>query len=86
MSSIRKITPEICINLQLGFVKRKQRDALLKSLMADNVAFPDGLSIGISTDRDNALVIQISCKRGVGTLVNTLDELLEHISIGLKVI
>ncbi len=86
MSSIRKITPEISIKLQLSFEKKKQLYALLKSLKADNVDFPRGLSMEMSTDDDNTLVIQLSSKRGFGTVINMVDEILEHISIGMQVI
>lgn len=86
MSSIRKITPEISIKLQLSFEKKKQLYALLKSLKADNVDFPSGFSMEMSTDVDNTLIIQLSSKRGFGTIINVVDEILEHISIGVQVI
>lgn len=86
MSSIRKITPEISISLQISFVKKKQLYALLKSLKADNVDFPNGLSMKMLTIHNDTLVIKISSRCGFKTLINTVDELLEHISIGSKVI
>ena len=86
MSSIPKITPEISVNLQLSFVKKKQLLALLRSLIADNVDYPDGLSMEMLTDRDNTLVIQLSSDRGFRTLISTIDELLEHIYVASKVI
>ena len=86
MNSIPKITPEISVNLQLSFVKKKQLLALLRSLIADNVDYPDGLSMEMFTDRDNTLVIQLSSDRGFRTLISTIDELLEHIDIASKVI
>lgn len=86
MSSIRKITPDISISLQISFVKKKQLYALLESLKPDNVNFPSGLSMKMLTGRDNTLVIKLSSTCGFRTLINTVDELLEHISIGTKVI
>jgi hypothetical protein len=86
LSSIRKITPDISIKLQLSFEKKKQLCALLKSLKPDNVDFPSGLSMEMLTDDDNTLVIKLSSKRGFGKIINTVDEILEHISIGVNVI
>jgi hypothetical protein len=86
LSSIRKITPEISIKLRLSFEKKKQLYALLKSLKPDNIDFPSGLSMEMSTDDDNTLVIKLSSKGGFGKIINTVDEILEHISIGVNVI
>jgi hypothetical protein len=85
LSSIRKITPEISIKLQLSFEKKKQLYALLKSLKPDNIDFPSGLSMEMLTDDDNTLVIKLSSKGGFGKIINTVDEILEHISIGVNV-
>jgi hypothetical protein len=61
--------------------------AVLRSLIADNTNFPNGLSIEMSPrDDDNNLLLWVSCKVGFETLLNTINELLEHISIAQKVI
>lgn len=86
MSSVPKITPEISINLQISFVKKKQLYALLRSLIADNTDYPDGLSMKTLTDRDNTLAIQLSSDRGFRKLISTVDELLEHIYVASQVI
>jgi hypothetical protein len=36
--------------------------------------------------RDNILVLEFISKVGINTLLNTIDEVLEHISIARKVI
>lgn len=57
----------------------------MKALMPDNVNFPKGLSMEIFS-RDNTLVLEFLSKTGINTLLNTIDEVLEHISIARKVI
>jgi hypothetical protein len=56
-------------------------------LIPDNINFPKGLSIEISP-RVSAkdLLLRIQCNIGFETLLNTLDELLAHVSIAQKVI
>ena len=57
----------------------------MKALIPDNINFPKGLSMKIFS-QDNVLVLDASCKTGIYTLLNTIDEVLEHISIAKKVI
>jgi hypothetical protein len=57
----------------------------MKALMPDNINFPKGLSMTIFS-RDNTLVLEFLSKTGINTLLNTIDEVLEHISIARKVI
>jgi hypothetical protein len=57
----------------------------MKALIPDNVNFPKGLSMKIFL-RDNILVLEFISKVGINTLLNTIDEVLEHISIARKVI
>lgn len=57
----------------------------MKALMPDNVNIPKGLSMTIFS-RDNTLVLEFLSKTGINTLLNTIDEVLEHISIARKVI
>ena len=57
----------------------------MKALIPDNVNFPKGLSMKIFS-QDNVLVLDAISKTGIYTLLNTIDEVLEHISIAKKVI
>lgn len=57
----------------------------MSALRPDNVNFPKGLSMKMSA-RDNILVLEFLSKKGINTLLNTIDEVLEHISIARKVI
>ncbi|HJR48187.1 MAG TPA: hypothetical protein VJ799_08550 [Nitrososphaeraceae archaeon] len=57
----------------------------MKALIPDNINFPKGLSMKIFS-QDNVLVLDALSKTGIYTLLNTIDEVLEHISIAKKVI
>lgn len=57
----------------------------MSALIPDNVNFPKGLSMKMSS-RDNILVLEFLSKKGINTLLNTIDEVLEHISVARKVI
>jgi hypothetical protein len=57
----------------------------MKALIPDNINFPKGLSMKIFS-QDNVLVLDALSKTGIYTLLNTIDEVLEHISIASKVI
>ena len=57
----------------------------MKALIPDNINFPKGLSMEIFS-QDNVLVLDALSKTGIYTLLNTIDEVLEHISIAKKVI
>jgi len=57
----------------------------MSALVPDNVNFPKGFSMKM-TSRDSILVLEFLSKVGIYTLLNTVDEVLEHISIARKVI
>jgi hypothetical protein len=60
--------------------------AAMKALIPDNVNFPDGLSMKIFS-RGATLTIQMLGKNvPAATILSTLDEVLEHISVSKKVI
>lgn len=81
------VQPELSAFIQIRFLKKNEMYAVLRSLIPDNIDFPKGLSIEISPRaNDNNLLLKICCNVGFETLLNTLDELLEHISIAQKVI
>ncbi len=78
---------ELSAFIQIRFLKKNEMYAVLRSLIPDNINFPKGLSIEIlPRANDNNLLLRIYCNVGFETLLNTMDELLEHISIAQKVI
>jgi hypothetical protein len=77
---------EIITIIDLKFSKKSVVDAIMKALIPDNVNFPKGLSMQMFS-KDNTLFIEFSSNNiEIGTLINTIDEVLNHISIAKKVI
>lgn len=76
---------KVRIQVEIRLSGKSELRAIMKALMPDNVNFPKGLSMEIFS-RDNTLVLELLSKIGINTLLNTIDEVLEHISIARKVI
>jgi hypothetical protein len=82
---MREKNLEITILMEISFVSRKLMKAVMDSLRPDNIGAPQGLSVAME-DNGEILIIKISCHSGISTLINTVDEILEHISIGKAVL
>jgi hypothetical protein len=76
---------EVKVHTEIRLSGKSELRAILSALVPDNVNFPRGLSMKMSS-RDNTLVLEFLSKVGINTLLNTVDEVLEHISIARKVI
>ena len=61
-------------------------NAIMKALIPDNVNFPKGLSMRMFYKDNNILFLEFFCNVGIETLLNTIDEVLDHISMAKKVI
>jgi hypothetical protein len=81
-SLINKIT----IDIELDLENEGKRDAIMKSLVADNIHFPQGLEMHMHPLSQNMLLIQFSTEGSIETVSNTVDEVLSHISIGKMVL
>jgi len=71
-------------SMKIQFDSKKELDTMIKVLTPDNVCIPEGLNIDIKTEK-KYLVIDIFCNIGTGTFLNTIDEILEHISLSRTV-
>ena len=71
-------------SMKIQFDSRKEVDAMINVLKPDNICMPEGLKVDIKSDK-KYLKIDIFCKNGTGTFLNTIDELLEHISLSKTV-
>lgn len=71
-------------SMKIEFDSKKEIDTLIDALTPDNVRIPEGLKINIRAE-NKCLIIDIQCKNGSGTFLNTIDELLEHISLSKAV-
>jgi hypothetical protein len=81
-SLIEKIT----IDIELDLEDEGKRDAIMKSLIADNINFPQGLEMRMHSLSENMLLIEFSTEGSIETVSNTVDEVLSHISIGKMVL
>jgi hypothetical protein len=70
--------------MKIEFDSKKEIDTMINALTPDNVRIPEGLKINIRAE-NKCLIIDIQCKNGSGTFINTIDELLEHISLSRAV-
>jgi tRNA threonylcarbamoyladenosine modification (KEOPS) complex Pcc1 subunit len=75
---------KISVNIEVKFSTNKERDVIMKTLLPDNIHFPNELYLEMSSNK-KSLIIDIS-STNISTLINTIDELLQHIKIAKKVI
>jgi hypothetical protein len=77
---------KITIDIELDLEDEGKRDAIMKSLIADNINFPQGLEMYMHSLSENMLIIEFSTEGSIETVSNTVDEVLSHISIGKMVL
>jgi hypothetical protein len=71
--------------VNVPFSSSAEAKAAVKALIPDNVNFPKGLSMKIFS-KGATLAIQLTGKNvSAATILNTIDEVLGHISISKKV-
>ncbi len=71
-------------SMKIEFDSKREIDTLIKVLSPDNVCVPEGLKIDIKSE-NKYLVIDIFCDKGTRTFLNTIDEILEHVSLSRTV-
>ena len=71
-------------SMKIEFDSKREIDTMISVLTPDNVRFHEGLKIDIRSE-NKYLIIDIQCENGSGTFLNTIDELLEHISLSRTV-
>lgn len=74
----------IVVNIEIEFAKVKERDAILNTLLPDNIDFPNELSMEMSVNNKSLMINTSSTK--IDTLISTINEILHHISLAKKVI
>ena len=73
------------VQVILNNISKKKADAVKNALEPDNVNFPKGLSLYVE-NVDSKLIFNFESKENMKQLVGTVDEVLEHIQVALKVI
>ena len=77
---------KVALVIEIRFSKKTEMNAIMKALIPDNVNFPKGLSMEMFSKGNNTLFLEFFCNIGIETLLNTIDEVLDHISVAKKVI
>jgi len=73
------------VQIALNNISKKKAETVKKSLEPDNVDFPEGLSLYVE-NIDNKLVFNFESRKNMKHLIGTVDEVIEHIQVALKVI
>ncbi|MGD1839254.1 MAG: KEOPS complex subunit Pcc1 [Nitrososphaeraceae archaeon] len=72
------------MKLEVQFSSLIERKSIMRALQPDNINFPHGLVLEMH-DNNEYLVIEIESSK-IETVTNTIDEILQHISIAREVI
>ena len=73
------------VQVILNNLSKEKAETVKRALEPDNVNFPEGLSLHIE-NIDNKLVFNFESKENMRKLIGTIDEVLEHVQVALKVI
>jgi len=73
------------MQISLNNISKEKVETVKKALEPDNVDFPEGLSLYVE-NIDNKLVFNFQSEKNMKHLIGTVDEILEHVQIALKVI
>lgn len=73
------------VEVEIPFSSSAEANAAMNALIPDNINFPKGLSLKMFS-RGSKLAIELTSKNiATATVLSTLDEILEHVSIAKKV-
>ncbi|MDH3618581.1 MAG: KEOPS complex subunit Pcc1 [Nitrosopumilus sp.] len=76
----------ICqVQIILNNLSKEKAQTVKKALDPDNVKFPQGLSLDVK-NIDNKVVFNFENKDDMKKLIGTIDEVLAHVQVALKVI
>ena len=73
------------IQITLNSLSSEKAVAIKKALEPDNINFPKDLSLEIE-NLDDQLVVSFKNRGDTKKLISTVDEVLEHIQLAIKVI
>jgi len=73
------------VQVVLNNISKEKAETVKRALEPDNVNFPEGLSLYIE-NIDDKLVFNFESKKNMKQLTGTVDEVMEHIQVALKVI
>ncbi len=73
------------VQVTLNNISEKKAKAVRMALEPDNVNFPENLTLKVE-NVDNKLVFNFQSQGNMKKLIATIDEVLEHVQVALKVI
>ena len=73
------------VQITLNNISEKKAQTVRQALEPDNVNFPENLTLKVE-NIDNKLVFNFQSQGNMKKLIATVDEVLEHVQVALKVI
>jgi tRNA threonylcarbamoyladenosine modification (KEOPS) complex Pcc1 subunit len=73
------------VQIILNNLSKERAQTVKKALDPDNVNFPKGLSLNVK-NIDNKVVFSFENEDSMKKLIGTIDEVLAHVQVALKVI
>ncbi len=73
------------VKIILNNLSKEKAQTVKKALDPDNVNFPQGLSLNVK-NIDNKVIFKFENEDSMKKLIGTIDEVLAHIQVALKVI
>jgi tRNA threonylcarbamoyladenosine modification (KEOPS) complex Pcc1 subunit len=82
---VSKSEPDAFASLSFNYGKHETANTILKAIEPDNVKSPPGISIDTEIE-GSTLLVRVSCERGIGSLIATIDDLLSCIQAAERAI
>jgi len=76
---------QLKVTLRLDLKDVKKVESVMKALIPDNINFPRGLSMDMSAE-GTVIILSFKSSGKFDSLIATVDEVLEHISVMKKVL
>ena len=73
------------VQIVLNELSKEKAKTVRRALEPDNVDFPKGLSLFVE-NVDSKLIFNFESSNNMKQLIGTIDEVLEHVQVSLKVI
>lgn len=73
------------VQITIDNISKAKAKTIQRVLEPDNIDFPENLTLQIE-NVDNELVFTFQSQNNMRSLISTIDEILEHIQVSLKVI
>ena len=73
------------VQVTINNISDKKAETIRKALEPDNINFPENLTLELE-NFDNKLVFNFKSYGDMKKLISTVDEVLEHLQVAIKVI